>query len=80
MKAVRKEYKYNIRDFIDYYLPVTSQGKDPQIEGYPTTVSLIQQLSQLLHFYEKPKTGQLVEIYDMDNIYKGVKPATQVVD
>ena len=70
MEAMANVYNYNENDFYDFFLPVTTEGKDPQIEGYPTTVSLIQQISQLLHFYEKPKTGQLVEIYDMDNIYK----------
>ena len=79
MEAVKEKYKFNSRGFLHYFLAVTTDGKDPQIKGYPTTVYLIQQISKLLNFYEKPAQGRLIEIYDMDNIYKNMKP-TQVVD
>ena len=69
MDTLRKEYKLEFTSFIRYCLPISNKG-DVQFPNYPSTLELIEHIANKNKWYDKPKSGKLVEIYDMDNILK----------
>ena len=71
MDTLKNQYKLEFTSFIRYLLPISfTKNSDVQFPDYPSTLELIEHIANKNKWYDKPKSGKLVEIYDMDNILK----------
>lgn len=61
------------RIFYDYHLLILENGNNIYVDGYPTTIKIMEHIATKLGYFNKPPSDwKLVEIYDMDNLYSGV--------